>query len=88
MFEVDECSRSEGSISLKWTKGGFQECRGSTHGGAFFIENIFEELDAPGEYFYDQKSKQLDLDPNGTISDMKRIRIAQQENLVEVRMRD
>ena len=84
MFEVEKSERNGNVMSLEWTKGGFQECRGSTHGGAFFIENVFEELDAPGEYFYDKATKQLYLYPNGTISDMKTIRIAQTENLIEV----
>ena len=84
MFEVDGYSQSDESFTLNWTKGGYQECRGSSHGGAFFIENVFEELDAPGEYFYDRKAKQLFLYPNGTISEMKRIRIAQHEKLIEV----
>ena len=61
MFEVDGYSQSDESFTLNWTKGGYQECRGSSHGGAFFIENVFEELDAPGEYFYDRKAKQLFL---------------------------
>lgn len=85
MFEVDSYERKDGKISLGWTKGGFQECRGSTHGGAFFIENVLEELDAPGEYFYDKEAKKLYLYPNGTISDMSLIHLSQQENLIEIR---
>lgn len=84
MFEVEKSEQRDDVMSLEWTKGGFQECRGSTHGGAFFIENVFEELDAPGEYFYDRATKRLFLYPNGTISDMKTIRISQSENLIEV----
>ena len=84
MFEVDEYSREDHFVNLKWTKGGFQECRGSSRGGAFFVENVLEELDAPGEYFYDKVNKKLYLYPNGTISDVKTIHIAQQENLIEV----
>ena len=49
MFEVDGYERREDSVSLSWTKGGFQECRGNGRGGAFFVENVLEELDAPGE---------------------------------------
>jgi hypothetical protein len=84
MFELDRYADAGDYLDLGWTKGGFQECRGSTHGGDFFIENIFEELDAPGEYFYDKSTKRLYLYPNGTISDMKTILIAQEENLIEV----
>ena len=84
MFEVDGYAHDEGMVSLYWTKGGFQECRGSYHGGAFFIENVLEELDAPGEYFYDKAGKKLYLYPNGTISDMSTVLLSQQENLIEV----
>lgn len=84
MFEVDGYERREDSVSLNWTKGGFQECRGSTRGGAFFVENVLEELDAPGEYFYDKANKRLYLYPNGTIEDMTTVLLSQQENLIEV----
>ena len=84
MFEVDGYDLQKGGVSLDWTKGGFQECRGSYHGGAFFIENVLEELDAPGEYFYDKANKKLYLYPNGTISDMSTVLLSQQENLIEV----
>ena len=33
-------------------EGGFQGARGSNDGGDFFVENIFEELDARGEFFF------------------------------------
>ena len=32
-----------------------------------FVENIFEELDAPGEWFYDQSSKIIYLYPPGNV---------------------
>lgn len=84
MFEVDSVERKRDAISINWTKGGFQECRGNSRGGAFFIENLLEELDAPGEYFYDKQDKKLYLYPNGTISDMTTILLSQEENLIEV----
>ena len=70
MFEVDGYEKTDSSISLHWTKGGYQECRGSYHGGSFFIENLLEELDAPGEYFSDKQDKNLDLYTNGNLSYM------------------
>lgn len=84
MFEVDGYQLQEDGVRMTWTKGGFQECRGNSRGGAFFVENVFEELDAPGEYFYDKANKRLYLYPNGTIEDMTTILISQQENLIEV----
>ncbi len=53
-------------------QGGWQENRGGDfdpffrggfHKDYLFVENIFEELDAPGEWFYDQKKKVLYANP-------------------------
>ena len=63
-YIVDE--RDEKNQQLKWTQGGFQDRTGDAHGAEWFVENIFEELDAPGEWFYDETEKKLYLYPNGT----------------------
>ena len=34
-------------------RGGNQGARGSNTGGDFFVQNLFEELDHPGEYCFD-----------------------------------
>lgn len=45
-------------------EGGWQNNRpAKMHAKYRFVENIFEELDAPGEWFYDRKSKTLFLIP-------------------------
>jgi hypothetical protein len=41
-------------------------CRGSNKGKELYVENIYEELDAPGEWFYDDESRLLHLMVNGT----------------------
>jgi hypothetical protein len=45
-----------------------QEARGSgiNAGQNFYIENVLEELDAPGEWFYDADKQLLYVYPNGT----------------------
>lgn len=48
MFEIDSIDYN--SNQIKWKRGGFQEARGSSGGGEWYVENIFEELDAPGEW--------------------------------------
>jgi len=50
-FEVRDVNRGENGVKLG--RGGFQIARESPLSGAsrFFIENIFEELDAPGEWY-------------------------------------
>jgi hypothetical protein len=48
------------------TVGGNQGSRGGDSGQEFFIENVAEELDAPGEFFYDSTTKMLYLWYNAT----------------------
>ena len=48
------------------TVGGNQGSRGGDSGQEFFIENVAEELDAPGEFFYDSTTKMLYLWFNAT----------------------
>ena len=63
-FAVDD--RDEESNTIKWSYGGFQEARGCERGQEWYIENIFEELDAPGEWFYNETEQKLYLFPNNT----------------------
>ena len=60
---------------MTWTKGGFQGGRGWQLNGTtgaidptppFFIENVFEELDAPTEWYYDESQSKLYLYWNAT----------------------
>ena len=63
-YAIDE--RDEANNELRWTRGGFQAAVGDQTGAEWYVENIFEELDAPGEWFYDEAEKKLYLYPNGT----------------------
>jgi hypothetical protein len=63
-FKIDDCNYVDRTIS--WSYGGFQEARGYKSGSEWFIDNIFEELDAPGEWFYDEKEQKLYFYPNST----------------------
>ena len=63
-FAVDD--RDEENNTITWLYGGFQEARGCANGQEWYIENIFEELDAPGEWFYDEAERKLYLFPNIT----------------------
>ena len=51
---------------LSWSWGGFQEARGASNGGEWYVENIFEELDVANEWFYDEEEKVLYFFPNVT----------------------
>ena len=64
MFEIGDYDKTTNNISFGY--GGFQGARGSNNGGDWFVENIMEELDNPGEFFFDKKTSQLYLYHNGT----------------------
>ena len=64
-FQLDE--RSDKDHTLRWSYGGFQEGRGCKGGHEWYVENIFEELDSPGEWFLDYDKQKLYLYPNGTL---------------------
>ena len=66
MFPVEE--RDYDSRYIKWSRGGFQEARGCKVGREWYIENIFEELDSPGEWYFDDIEKMLYLYPNGSLT--------------------
>ncbi|KAK8812318.1 hypothetical protein WA158_007552 [Blastocystis sp. Blastoise] len=87
MFEIDDYQYNTETKDryLHWSKGGFQEARGGSTGQEFFIENVFEELDAPTEWFYDKVTKQLYFYPNGTIDNFKQIRVPRTQRLIELR---
>ena len=47
--------------------GGYQEARGGGFGGNhYYVENVLEELDTAGEWFYDASAHKLYLQPNTT----------------------
>ena len=59
--------RDDNDQTLRWSYGGFQEARGCDYGGEWYVENIFEELDSPGEWFFDYDTHKLYLYPNSTL---------------------
>jgi hypothetical protein len=64
MFDVAHYDPETGNFSFG--KGGNQGARGENYGGDFFIENVMEELDNPGEFFFDKRTGELYLYYNGT----------------------
>jgi hypothetical protein len=64
MFEID--SYDPANHTIGWHFGGFQGARGSPSGGEWYVDGIFEELDAPNEFFYDATSQLLYYYYNGT----------------------
>lgn len=64
MFDVANYDSETNNFTFG--KGGNQGARGENSGGDFFIEGVMEELDYPGEFFYDKGTSQLYLFHNGT----------------------
>ena len=74
---------SDGTPTLEWVG---DNNRGSgIHDSYRMVENIFEELDAPGEWFYDQASGQLYLYPTtGMDLATATIEVATSEELIRI----
>lgn len=64
MYTVGDYDPQTGEFTFD--KGGFQGGRGDSHGDEFYIEGVMEELDFPGEYYYDMDAQKLYLNYNGT----------------------
>jgi len=64
IFEV--ASYDPSTNNFTFGRGGNQGARGHNIGGDFFIENVWEELDSPGEFFFDSSNGRLYLYYNGS----------------------
>jgi len=59
-------------IHINFGYGGYQEARGSgiNNGQHMYIENVFEELDVNGEWFFDPSQSLLYILPNMTLPEL------------------
>ena len=55
MFEIGDYDAK--NMTMTFSRGGFQGARGNANGAEFFIENVYEELDYPGEFFYNTSER-------------------------------
>ena len=67
-FEIASVNATQNTIMIG--RGGFQEPRGWSSGGAFYVSNIFEELDSPNEWFLDKDTRTLYFVVNRTMPDI------------------
>ena len=71
MYEVGTVTTSvaphPGWVNFTFSSGGFQGSRGASTGEDTYIENVFEELDAPTEWFFNESTKELYLWHNATV---------------------
>ena len=58
--------RDDKKRQLTFAYGGWQEARGCSVGTEWYVENIMEELDAPGEWYFDDLDSTLYYFPNGS----------------------
>ena len=65
IFDVDSINAATGTIAFG--RGGFQEARGNSAGGQYYVSNLLAELDAPNEWFFDADSRTLYFMPNTTM---------------------
>ena len=63
-FEVDQYDSDSGKFVFG--RGGHQGPQGTDHGEQMYIENIFEELDSPNEWFFNETTQTLFLWFNGS----------------------
>lgn len=65
VFGVDsvafDSSTGKSTFNFSLTRGGNQGSRGGDAGQEFFVENVQEELDSPGEFYFDPTTKSLYL---------------------------
>ena len=64
MYEVGAYNADTGNFTF--SKGGFQGAEGDPHHAEFYIENVFEELDYPNEWFFDESDQKLYFFYNGS----------------------
>ena len=59
-FRVANVSAVNASVGrVDFGEGGWQEARGWPTGGALYVDNVLEELDSPGEWYYDGENVTL-----------------------------
>jgi hypothetical protein len=59
MHQVGFYQPGNETLLFDYGKGGFQGAEGTTSDDVFYIENVFEELDAPAEWFFNASTETL-----------------------------
>lgn len=78
-FAVDNATKNGDRLELRYAYGGWQEGQGPSDtrsSGAAFLENVFEELDAAGEWYFDPAEQQLYLLPNSSLPALQAAELA------------
>jgi len=59
VYELANATLSGSSLTLAFGRGGFQEARGNSQAGHFYISHRAELMDVAGEWYYDAAKQQL-----------------------------
>ena len=66
-WQYQVASQNTKDQALLFSHGGYQEARGSgINNNHYYIENVMEELDVPGEWYHDPVQSKLFYYPNTT----------------------
>jgi hypothetical protein len=57
MFTIGDFEYNDTAANFTFSAGAFQGSRGADNAEGLYMENIFEELDAPAEWFYDEAAE-------------------------------
>ena len=84
-FEIESAAvLDNGNTQLNFGYGGFQGARGAPTGDEVFVENIYSELDALDEFYYDARTRKLFVVPNSTLSDSDELVVPTLDQLIHV----
>ena len=82
VFAIESVNASTGTITFG--VGGTQEGRGAGAGAEYYISNILEELDSPGEWYIDSTTSTLYLLPNQSLPVPSSLIVSQLACLISV----
>ena len=82
MFDV--ATHDPTAQTLTWGNGGFQDARAANQGAEWYVENVFELLDAPNEYYFAPETHTLYLYYNGTGPPPTQLVVPQLATLIDI----
>ena len=71
MFEIGEYDPDK--QTMKFLRGGYQGARGAGFAGEIYVDNIFEELDMPSEWYFNKTTRMLYYYNNDTQNDPNKL---------------
>jgi hypothetical protein len=85
MYSLDAHDPSAKQLNWANSRGGFQDARASEDGAEWYVENVFEFLDHPNEYYYSPEQSALYMWHNGTGAPSGELVATQLQTLLELK---